>query len=128
MREIKFRGKAQKDNKWYVGYYGKTVRNNIDIIYIDTIPEIKSWGSTQEHIIIIPETVGQFTGKTDKNGKEIFEGDILSEEGYLFIVVFDSEYAKFKLQHIGAIQYPEWNRGVRMEIIGNIHDNHELIK
>ncbi len=70
----------------------------------------------------------QFTGLTDKNGKEIYEGDILSENGYLFTVVYDTNWAKFRLQHDKkAIQYPEWNRGIEMEIIGNIFETPELI-
>lgn len=76
-----------------------------------------------EEIEVIPSTIGQYTGLTDKNGRKIFEGDILDEEKYEFRVVYEKERAKFKLQHDNkAIQYPEWNRGTQMKIIGTIWD------
>jgi len=72
----------------------------------------------------------QSTGLKDCRGKEIFEGDILEEEpGYRFSVVWDKEYAKFKLQWLTkAVQYPEWNRGREMIIVGNIYQHPELLK
>lgn len=118
MREILFRGKAQKDNKWYIGYYGKTMRNNIDIVYIDTIPEIKSWGSTQEHIIVIPETIGQLRYE-NKHGK-YFDGDIYYCSGCGLDVV--SEFCEItdRLMHGDTDDIGE--------IIGNIYDNPEIRK
>lgn len=122
MREILFRGKRKDTGVWV---YGDLVHSQYKIG--DTC--VGQYGNTVGIHQVNPETVGQFIGLTDRTGKKIFEGDVLSEHGSLFAVVYDKKWAKFKLQYIGrCIQYPEWNRGVQMEIVGNIHDNPELLE
>ena len=124
MREILFRAKRKDNGEWV---YGDLLKN-IDCIKIrEREKDITRIAKSYE---VIPETVGQFTGLKDINGKKIFEGDILEEEpGYYFEVIWSVECAKLKLQwRTKAIQYPEWNRGVNMTVIGNIHDNKELFK
>lgn len=73
----------------------------------------------------------QFTGLHDKNGKEIYDGDILEEEkGYYFTVIPDKPDTGYRLQHSNkAFQYPDpgWNRGKKMSIIGNVFENPELL-
>ena len=125
MREILFRGKSRDNGKWYEGDLGTVAHKR----FIDN-------GKHNERVI--PETVGQYTGLTDKNGKKIFEGDIVSTDikrPYL-IVEFRDGCFMFNCNDGGEDYYDimlpickeahtEYEYG---EIIGNIHDNPELLK
>ena len=161
-REIKFRGKGiekyDKD-KWYYGSYfiynvinyfflddgskteeiNEKIRNNIKhkIIF-----EVQGDLNMENHIKLAdvnPETVGQFTGLYDKNGKEIYEGDIihindefLNEFNYL--IEWNEEYLRYylysvdkeKLNKLGGILEAHLN-SLEVEIISNIYDNPELL-
>ena len=128
MREILFRGKTY-DGKWVEGSlhieYGETTRDgkrNIDYRIL---------GMRGECHYIIPETVGQYIGLPDNNGKKIFEGDIirrtwLGERTYQ--VTFDDRTGAF----IGKTKDDFFTTfdddGDEFEVIGNIHDNPELLK
>ena len=80
-----------------------------------------------------PETVGQFTGLTDKNGTKIFDGDIVrlyddsEDELTNGVVVFNADFCSFCVSmkgHEDIMLMAHW----QYEVIGNIHDNPELIK
>lgn len=120
MREILFKAKRLDNGEWVEGHYAFDECALI-IQSLQYRPENERPNFVEVYPVI-PSTVCEYTGLTDKNGKKIFEGDILNENGEHFTVVYDSNWAKFKLQYLHAIQYPEWNRGVLMEVVGSIHD------
>ena len=131
MREILFRGKRTDTGKWIEGFYCRTPRWTLNNIPVSCI--IKTDGIVFHEII--PETVGQYTGLTDKNGTKIFEGDILS--GYLDDL-FPEEESRYEViwhdygWHIrsnGFLDTPDngWLKE-NFEVIGNIHDNPELLE
>ena len=142
MREILFRGKRTDNGEWIYG----------------DLRHISNWkGGYNPHIVdntngrnnsvtgleIIPETVGQYTGLTDKNGVRIFEGDILKST----IKIIDCDDEGFSISHydkedIGIVEWEyngfmivhkpgTWARGFygcENYVIGNIHDNPKLLE
>lgn len=140
MREIKFRGKVvnhdpmtNPENGWVEGYYLQDLDNGVVKHYIFNCP--MKWE-------VIPETIGQFTGLRAKNGKEIYEGDIVKWILTMSGMGVNGGYEEYKFEEIGEIK---WDAGALQlgeycaagfayesedyaEIIGNIHDNPELLE
>lgn len=117
MREILFRGKRKDNGEWVYGYlYRLSERLNPFIMLVNK-------GESHE---INPETVGQFTGLTDKNGKKIFEGDImqLCSACYPCLVYWDGKGWAWKQNR--KRREIDLTRE-KMDIIGNIYDNPELL-
>lgn len=133
MREILFRGKRVDNGEWVYGtveYHlvdGDLTRTKQEaFITYDSMDRIGK--VYRDRFEVNLDTIGQYTGLVNQSNTMLFEGDILDESGYKFVVKFDQKWAKFKLQHNKtAIQYPEWNRGVLIRLIGNIYDNPELL-
>lgn len=129
MRKIKFRGKSIDGKEWL---YGNLV-SSLDEKRFSILENDKGSNDICE---VDPETIGQFTGLMDKNGNEIYEGDIVKWiNGMLYAVKFwdgmfyasieecnEGIFGGFPL-HI-LIEYEDWG----CEIVGNIHDNTELLK
>lgn len=133
MREILFRGKRIDNGEWVEGWLSPICKK-YDLC-IAGAQDLKVYP-------IDPETVGQYTGLTDKNGKKIFEGDVVKDKyGNSYVVKYDRhgllccgccygshDSMGFYLcdQHNYALS--EENAWDDLEIIGNIHDNPELLK
>lgn len=129
MRTIKFRAKEIGSNgKWRVG----------DLHITATKPHIHSLSN--KYLIKI-ETIGQFTGLYDKNRKEIYEGDIIRSfdskgEPIIHYLLYDNEEAGFVAILKGSAKgdfgygrcYQQWITECEKEVIGNIHDDPELLK
>lgn len=124
MREIIFRGKRVRDGEWVYGYLYITHTGTYEIGQYSEEYKIERMCS-----VVIPETVGQYTGLTDKNGKKIFEGDILAvgENGKSYQNVYvHYKNGAFRVS-IFAIDILE-SRNTESEVIGNIYNNPELLK
>ena len=133
MREILFRGQTRRkgekvwmdgspvDSNWVEGYGVCIGKGDFSVIYA---------GDHVEKFTVYTDTVGQFTGLTDKNGKKIFEGDIGKSIDGVFLVRWSEEKCAFVMDFY---DYPKeelyleemWDDA---EIIGNIHDDPELLE
>ena len=138
MREILFRGKTYND-KWVQGLL---------VQMDDRLTQIRKLGSDgigYYDYSIVPSTVGQYTGLTDKNGKKIFEGDILEGIRYgneeraevLWIDKAASWGIRYSFREKNESGYTSWlnsawfrsiNDARAPVVIGNIHDNPELLE
>lgn len=160
MREILFRGKRTDNGEWVDGYFlhQRESLTDKEACYI-----VANNGYGFNYISVLPETVGQYTGLTDKNGRKIFEGDIVLTQDY-----YDKPYAKnrkskkhigvveykigssnhffsretgkwdayieweaewiVKIKHYGKFVHSNWGYFFDCEVIGNIHDNPELLE
>ena len=128
MREYLFRGKRKDNGEWVEGCGIIATENWVSIFTV--IDDIDENSSEVNEFEVLPETVGQFTGLTDKNGKKIFEGDvvdILTENEEAGIVTYDEGCFYVKADGY-SVDFRNNINGNDLLIIGNIHDNPEILK
>ena len=131
MRKIKFRGQTV-DTKELI--YGDLIQTEKDF---KNVVEILDWSKVgykpEKSLVVNPETVGEFTGLTDKNGVEIYENDIIKVD--IFTKPYSVSFGKsekwgacFCVQSFNSITFLTKNWADTCEVIGNIHDNPELLQ
>ena len=136
MRGIIFRAKRSDNGEWVEGYLA-----GYDLICHEEPEDVTDAIGTYygDHpyvgfVEIKPYTVGQHTGLEDKNGKKIFEGDIVKHirSGEVRTVIFDERFTGFEFNPKDPVENPDslilcCNRD-HCEVIGNVYDNHELLE
>lgn len=134
-REIKFRGKivmdveplAMKKGDWVEGHYYEDLHQGEWCSWIQECNDIT-------HYKVDKNTVGQFTGLLDKNGKEIYEGDIVHLDSWkpnaMQIKFIEAAFclADENGEYLGDIHYIQHAQVNQCTVLGNIHDNPELLK
>lgn len=129
MREIKFRGKRIDNGEWVYGDRWHDAYHKQTFI----IPENVMMPIEEEDAVEVrPETVGQSTGLIDKNGKEIYEGDIVRfTSSYSFIdsdIIYHEWGFETGNRDAQGLPYYLTHRDYTVEVIGNVHDNPEMTK
>lgn len=126
MREILFRGKRIDNGEWETGSL-VVIRGGCHDEKFYIADKMTGYNTP-----VIPETIGQYIGLTDKNGNKIFEGDIVEYNGTIHEVDFETRcytaYFGIKISHIETWQFCLEVPSKLMKIIGNIHDNPELLE
>lgn len=139
MRQIKFRGKPKAGynygKDWLYGSLLQIDDSNYGIIELSDVSCDENGYVDYSHTPIQLETVGQFTGLTDKNGKEIYEGDIIEDKNGIGVIMwFQTAWgvASYAHGYNGLKSYTAVDSFYSKEtkewaVIGSIHDNPELI-
>ena len=124
-REILFRGKRIDNGEWVEGYFV-----NLWLMHYQKHQPIITDNNAVSYDVD-PSTVGQYTGLCDKNGKKIFEGDIMAFTAYGFDYIGTVEFADGSFSVMCEHASPFLDQAVSKHgayIIGNMHDNPELLE
>lgn len=125
-REILFRGWNEKNKKWLYGYY--LVNRGEHFISPD---EFVNPLASYEDYVIDADTVGQYTGLKDAKGVKIFEGDVIVDESYPYIIQYHEEYSQFVAvpkPDVTIAFYQQWVNERGLVVIGNVYEDKELIE
>lgn len=120
MREILFRGKDVKEH-WHTGL----------LAHVGNAWYISNGAGIPTACEVIPSTIGQYTGLSDKCGKKIFEGDIVKRFGFSKMCIYQIDYDNGLASFIGraGMKFTTFDYDSdEFEIIGNVYDNPELLK
>ena len=127
MREVKFRGKEIGTGKVVFGNY-------IKYEHMGKVKHIIVTNWAQVYVnsyFCFAKSIGQYTGVNDKNGKEIYEGDVVKFGNTLYEVIFDVHMFNLKDFYCSCLDYPTdafSEGGWCFEVVGNIYENPELLK
>ena len=139
MREIKFRGKRIDNSKWVYGYLMQMHKPNR--MFIGVWQYMGGEATIKDELFVSykevdPDTIGQFTGLLDKNGKEIYEGDILKLQyplNYGFAGIHNKEIIVTISFESGCFWFTgegytdcNWHFYNEYEVVGNIYENPDL--
>lgn len=153
MREVMFRGKRLDNGEWVTGYYvhlhdsfKKKESHRIYIGYAEAELDGNEYLFYPDYFDVDADTLGQYVRLVDRNGKKVFEGDIVKEglDGAIAVIAFGDYASPCNDEHTHNIGfYLKWEKKHRkhlrkdlgfwciygsIEVIGNIHDNPELWK
>lgn len=146
-REILFKAKRKDNGKWVEGYYIYHIKRTIcpfgdsikpeDEQHVIMQDDFSDWNMPRNTVVyeIDTDTLCQYTGLTDKNGKKIWENDILRRDGYWDIRI-EFENGAFMVRNADKVQYinrvtctPISTFNIKAyEVIGNIFDNADLLE
>ena len=125
-REILFRGWNEKNKKWLYGYY--LVNRGYHFISPDVLKDLST---PLDEYLVDADTVGQYTGLKDAKGVKIFEGDVIVDESYPYIIQYHEEYSQFVAlpkPDVTIAFYQQWVNERGLVVIGNVYEDKELIE
>ncbi len=125
-KEALFSGKRADNGEWVVGdlIHRQIWKRSLTIIRVSD-----DGFDHYEEYEVIPETIGQFTGLTDKNGKKIFEGNIIAKGFELYEVRWNPEQVRWSI-YLGNYEVAGFTKFSEsyFEVFGNVYDNKELLE
>ena len=142
MREILFRGKRLQGGEWVEGYFFKSDINKKEresgkatLIFTPDCDTFITVPECHNSFMVVSDTVGQYTGLKDKNGKRIFEGDVAKvlqgkDKGIAYVGFENGAFMLYPKtgniyeRTLWSYWYNDWD----VEVIGNIYDNPELLE